>query len=91
MHDERPVPDRERAQVLQVRQFHDVIPPDVVQRLADGVEVHFRVGGGTVGEHQMTPDEVGEEERLLLLALGRDRQDDRYKGYQADNKMFHKR
>ena len=90
VHDERPIPDCERAQVLQVCQFHDVIPPDIVQCLADGVEVHFRIGGGAVGEHQMSLDEVGEEERLLLLALGRDRQEGTHKGYQGDNKTFHK-
>ena len=42
--DEIPLPHREGPDFVQIREFHHVFPPEVIQVLALGVEIQVHVG-----------------------------------------------
>jgi hypothetical protein len=66
MQDELASASRERANVLQVGKFHQLVALHIIEGLVDGVEVQFQVSLGLIEKHQAALRKVRKKEGRLL-------------------------
>ena len=66
MQDELASASRERANVLQVGKFHQLVVLHIIEGLVDGVEVQSQISFGLIEKHQATLRKVGKKKGRLL-------------------------